>query len=89
MSKDKLIYKDDGTVDFKSTFYEDTRVNGKLVRLEDVIEETYNRALATIDDALYELIGTSESDPDEFYMDYKEAFGHVVEQLNKFHNVED
>ena len=72
-----------------STFYKDTRVNGKLVSLEDIIEETYNRALATIDDALYELIDTSESDPDEFYMDYKEAFGHVVEQLNKFHNVED
>ena len=72
-----------------SPFYKDTRVNGKLVRLEDVIEETYNRALATIDDALYELIGTSESEPDEFYMDYKEVFGHVVEQLNKFHNVED
>ena len=72
-----------------STFYKDTRVNGSLLRLEDVIEETYNRALATIDDALYELIGTSESDPDEFYMDYKEVFGHVVEQLNNFHNVED
>ena len=72
-----------------STFYKDTRVDGKLVSLEDIIEETYNRALATIDDALYELIDTSESDPDEFYMDYKEAFGHVVEQLNKFHNVED
>ena len=72
-----------------STFYKDTRVNGKLVRLEDVIEETYNRALTTIDDALYELIGTSESDPDGFYEDYKEVFGHVVEQLNKFHNVED
>ena len=72
-----------------STFYKDTRVNGKLTRLEDVIDETYERALKTIDDSLYELIGTSESDPDEFYMDYKEAFGHVVEQLNKFHNVED
>ena len=72
-----------------STFYEDTRVNGKLVRLEDVIEETYNRALATIDDALYELIGTSESDPDEFYEDYKEAFEHVIKQLKKFHDVED
>ena len=72
-----------------STFYKDTRVNGKLVSLEDIIEETYNRALATIDDALYELIGTSERDPDEFYEDYKEAFGHVVEQLNKFNNVED
>ena len=72
-----------------STFYKDTRFNGKLVRLEDVIDETYERALKTIDDSLYELIGTSESDPDEFYMDYREAFGHVVEQLKKFHNVED
>ena len=70
-----------------STFYKDTRVNGKLARLEDVIDETYQRALKTIDDSLYELIGTSESDPDEFYEDYKEAFGHVVEQLNKFNNV--
>ena len=72
-----------------STFYKDTRVNGKLVRLEDIIEETYNRALTTIDNALYELIGTSESDPDEFYEDYKEAFEHVVKQLKKFHDVED
>ena len=32
-----------------STFYKDTRVNGKLVSLEDIIEETYNRALTTID----------------------------------------
>ena len=72
-----------------STFYKDTRINGKLVSLEDIIEETYNRALATIDDALYELINKDEDDPDEFYEDYKEVFGHVVEQLNKFHNVED
>ena len=72
-----------------STFYKDTRVNGKLARLEDVIDETYKRALKTIDDSLYELIGTSESDPDEFYEDYKEAFEHVVKQLKKFHNVED
>jgi len=72
-----------------STFYKDTRVNGKLLSLEDIIEETYNRALTTIDDALYELIGTSESDPDEFYMDYKEAFEHVIKQLKKFHDVED
>lgn len=57
--------------------------------LEDIIEETYNRALTTIDDALYELIGTSESDPNEFYMDYKEVFGHVVQKLKKFHYVED
>ena len=72
-----------------STFYKDTRYNGKLVRLEDVIDETYQRALAVIDDALYELIGTSESDPDEFYEDYKEAFGHIIKELQKFHNVED
>ena len=72
-----------------SPFYKDTRVNGKLVRLEDVIEETYNRALATIDDALYELINKDEDDPDEFYEDYKEAFEHVVKQLKKFYDVED
>ena len=71
-----------------STFYKDTRVNGKLVSLEDIIEETYNRALVTIDDALYELINKDEDDPDEFYEDYKEAFGNIVEQLNKFNNVE-
>lgn len=69
-----------------SAFYRDTRFNGKLVRLEDVIEEIYNRALATIDDALYELL--DDNDSDEFYMDYKEAFGRVVEELQKFHNVE-
>jgi Tfp pilus assembly ATPase PilU len=89
MSKDKLVYKNDGTVDFKSPFYKDTRVNGKLVSLEDIIEETYNRALTVIDDALYELLDDADGKEDQFYMDYKEAFGHVVEQLNKFHNVED
>ena len=67
-----------------STFYKDTRVNGKLVSLEDIIEETYNRALATIDDALYELIGKDESNPDEFYEDYHEAFDLVIEELKKF-----
>ena len=72
-----------------STFYKDTRYNGKLVRLEDVIEETYQRALSVIDDALYELISKDEDNPDEFYEDYKEAFGHVIEELQKFHNVED
>ena len=72
-----------------STFYKDTRYNGKLVRLEDVIDETTSRAIQIIDDSLYELIGTSESNPDEFYEDYKEAFGHVIEELQKFHNVED
>jgi hypothetical protein len=55
--------------------------------LEDIIEETYNRALTTIDDALYELLDQWYNH--EFYMDYKEAFGHVVEKLKKFHYVED
>jgi len=71
-----------------STFYKDTRYNGKLVRLEDVIDETYKRALKTIDDSLYELIGKSESNPDEFYEDYHEAFDLVVEELKKFLNKE-
>jgi Tfp pilus assembly ATPase PilU len=70
-----------------SAFYKDTRFNGKLVRLEDVIDEIYERALKTIDDGLYELL--NDKDDDEFYMDYKEAFGHIVEELQKFHNNED
>jgi Tfp pilus assembly ATPase PilU len=70
-----------------STFYKDTRINGKLVRLEDIIDEVYNRALKTIDDSLYELL--NDKDDDEFYEDYKEAFGHIVEELQKFHDVED
>ena len=70
-----------------SAFYKDTRFEGKLVRLEDVIDEVYNRALKTIDDGLYELL--NDKDDDEFYMDYKEAFGHVVEELQKFHNCDD
>ena len=67
-----------------SAFYKDTRFEGKLVRLEDVIDVVYNRALETIDDSLYELL--NDKDDDEFYMDYKEAFGHIVEELQKFHN---
>jgi len=63
-----------------SAFYKDTRFNGKLVRLEDVIDEIYDRALKTIDDGLYELL---ENDDDEFYMDYKEAFPLIVEELQK------
>ena len=70
-----------------SAFYKDTRFEGKLVRLEDVIDETYNRALKTIDDSLYELL--NDKDDDEFYMDYKEAFGHIVEELQKFHNCDE
>jgi hypothetical protein len=55
--------------------------------LEDIIEETYNRALTVIDDALYELL--DDEDDDEFYMDYKEAFPLIVEKLKKFHYAED
>ena len=70
-----------------STFYKDTRVYGKLIRLEDVIDETTSRAIQIIDDSLYELIGTSESNPDEFYEDYKEALDLIVENLQKFKDV--
>ena len=69
-----------------SAFYKDSRYNGKLRRLEDVIEEVYNRALKTIDESLYELL--ENKDDDEFYMDYREAFGNILEKLTKFHNVE-
>jgi Tfp pilus assembly ATPase PilU len=69
-----------------SAFYKDSRYNGKLLSLEDVIEEVYNRALETIDESLYELL--ENKDDDEFYMDYREAFGDVIEKLTKFHNVE-
>ena len=69
-----------------SAFYKDTRFNGKLVRLEEVINEVYERALKAIDDGLYELL--NDKDEDEFYEDYKEAFGHIVEELQKFHNYE-
>ena len=70
-----------------SAFYKDTRFNGKLVRLEDIIDETTERAIQTIDDSLYELIGTSESNPDEFYEDYKEALDLIVKNLQKFKDV--
>jgi Tfp pilus assembly ATPase PilU len=70
-----------------SAFYKDTRFNGKLVRLEDVIDETTERAIQTIDDSLYELIGTSETNPDEFYEDYKEALELIVKNLQKFKDV--
>ena len=69
------------------SLYKDTRVSGKLVRLEDVIDEVYNRALTTIDDSLYELLGYTPDD--EFYMDYKEAFPLIVEKLQKFHDGEE
>ena len=68
------------------SLYKDTRVSGKQVRLEDVIDEVYNRALKTIDDGLYELL--VNKDDDEFYEDYKEAFPLIVEKLQKFHDGE-
>ena len=70
-----------------SAFYKDTRFNGKLVRLEDVIDEVYNRALETIDESLYELL--ENKDDEEFYLDYKEAFPLIVEKLRKFHELDD
>lgn len=70
-----------------SAFYKDTRFNGKLVRLEDVIDEVYNRALETIDESLYELL--ENKGDDEFYEDYKEAFPLIVEKLRKFHDLDD
>ena len=70
-----------------SAFYKDTRFNGKLVRLEDVIDETTKRAIEVIDDSLYELIGTDESNPDEFYEDYKEALELIVKNLQKYKDV--
>ena len=67
-----------------STFYKDTRYNGKLVRLEEVVAEVYKRALETIDDSLYEILDKDEDKPDEFYEDYHEAFDLVIEELKKF-----
>ena len=69
------------------SLYKDTRVNGKLASLEDIIDEIYDRALKTIDDGLYELL--DDKDDDEFYMDYKEAFPLIVEKLQKFHDGEE
>ena len=67
-----------------SAFYKDTRFNGKLVRLEDVIDETTERAIKVIDDSLYELIGKDEDNPDEFYEDYMEAFSLILKKLHKW-----
>ena len=71
-----------------STFYKDTRYNGKLVRLEEVVAEVYKRALETIDESLYEILDKDEDKPDEFYEDYHEAFDLVVKELKKFLNRE-
>ena len=56
------------------------------MELEQVIETIYERALETIDESLYELLKNTEDD--EFYMDYKEAFGDIVKKLQAFHDGE-
>ena len=70
-----------------SAFYKDTRFNGKLVRLEDIIDEVTKRAIEVIDDSLYDLIGKDEDNPDEFYEDYKEALDLIVKNLQEFKDV--
>tara|TARA_Y100001978_G_scaffold146894_1_gene131886 strand:+ start:691 stop:927 length:237 start_codon:yes stop_codon:yes gene_type:complete len=72
MSKDKLIYKDDGTVDYNS--------------LEEIISIVSKRAIEVIDDSLYELIGKDESNPDEFYEDYMECLPHILKNISEFQN---
>ena len=72
MSKDKLIYKEDGTVDYNS--------------LEEIISIVSERAIEVIDDSLYEMIGTDESDPDQFYEDYMECLPHIVKNISEFQN---
>ena len=72
MSKNKLIYKNDGTVDYNS--------------LEEIISIVSERAIEVIDDSLYEMIGTDESNPDEFYEDYFECLPHIVKNISEFQN---
>ena len=72
MSKDKLIYKDDGTVDYNS--------------LEEIISIVSKRAIEVIDDSLYELIGKDEDNPDEFYEDYMECLPHILKNVSEFQN---
>ena len=80
MSKDKLTYKDDGTVDFKSLLYKDTK-------LEEIISIVSERAIEVIDDSLYELIGKDLEDPDGFYEDYMECLEHIIKNVSKFQQV--
>ena len=79
MSKDKLIYKEDGTVDFKSLLYKDTK-------LEEIISIVSERAIEVIDDSLYEMIGKDEDDPDGFYEDYMECLPHILKNISEFQN---
>ena len=72
MSKNKLIYKNDGTVDYNS--------------LEEIISIVSERAIEVIDDSLYELIGKDEDNPDEFYEDYMECLPHILKNISEFQN---
>ena len=54
--------------------------------LEEIIKETFEDALATIDDGLVDGIldsGMHGETNDEFWVDYNEAFDKVLELLNK------
>ena len=54
--------------------------------LEQIIEIVSERAIEVIDDSLYEMIGTDESDPDGFYEDYMECLPHIVKNISEFKN---
>ena len=83
MSKDKLIYKDDGTVDYR---WENTKNNTSLSSLEEIISIVSERAIEVIDDSLYEMIGKDEDDPDGFYEDYMECLPHILKNISQFQN---
>tara|TARA_R100001591_G_scaffold1491_1_gene3654 strand:- start:2092 stop:2361 length:270 start_codon:yes stop_codon:yes gene_type:complete len=83
MSKNKLIYKDDGTVDYR---WENTKNNTSLSSLEEIISIVSERAIEVIDDSLYELIGKDEDNPDEFYEDYMECLPHILKNISEFQN---
>ena len=57
--------------------------------LEEIIKIVSERAIETIDDSLYELIGKDEDDPDGFYEDYMECLPHIVKNISKFQNIVD
>ena len=55
--------------------------------LEEIISIVSERAIEVIDDSLYEMIGTDESDPDQFYEDYMECLEHIIKNVSKFQQV--
>ena len=57
--------------------------------LEEIIKIVSERAIETIDEGLYELIGKDEDDPDGFYEDYMECLPHIVKNISKFQNIVD